>query len=259
MAHSMPIISLVEVIILVSIVSACTVHARGVNRAGAGGVAFHATGKGHAADGTTAGAGVSHGISDALTGASQGGNNAEVSVSPGNNGASVGVTSGSNPSASTPMPHRGITSPVPGVPVARAVEFLGAHNEVRASLNEPPLQWDNGLAQYARGFAAKRALDCKMLHSYGPYGENIFWGEKDVWTPTQVVESWVSEDKYYDKTNNVCAPGQMCGHYTQVAWLDTTKVGCAIVTCLNGGSYAICNYDPPGNYVNESPFKHFQG
>ncbi|PKI60980.1 hypothetical protein CRG98_018610 [Punica granatum] len=186
MAHSMPIISLVEVIILVSIVSACTVHARGVNRAGAGGVAFHATGKGHAADGTTAGAGVSHGISDALTGASQG-------------------------------------------------------------------------AQYARGFAAKRALDCKMLHSYGPYGENIFWGEKDVWTPTQVVESWVSEDKYYDKTNNVCAPGQMCGHYTQVAWLDTTKVGCAIVTCLNGGSYAICNYDPPGNYVNESPFKHFQG
>lgn len=158
-----------------------------------------------------------------------------------------------------PSTHRCGTSPRPGVPVSRAGEFLAAHNKIRAGENEPPMRWDSVLARYARRFAAKRAVDCKMLHSYGSYGENIFWGQKDVWTPTQVVDSWASEGQYYDKANNTCANGQMCGHYTQVVWLDSTRVGCAMVTCFDGGMYTICNYDPPGNYVNESPFEPYRG
>lgn len=147
----------------------------------------------------------------------------------------------------------------PGIPISNAHEFVLAHNKVRLGLGEPPLKWDKNLARYSRRFAAKRAADCKMLHSYGPYGENIFWGAQAAWSPSQVVDSWVGEGKFYDATHNSCAQGQMCGHYTQIVWRDTTRVGCAWVTCLNGGMYAICSYDPPGNYVNESPFSTYPG
>ncbi|KAI3412972.1 SCP domain-containing protein, partial [Psidium guajava] len=137
---------------------------------------------------------------------------------------------------------------------APASEFVQAHNKVRLGLGQPPLRWDKNLAKYSRRFASRRATDCKMIHSYGPYGENIFWGAQAAWSPSQIVDSWVSENQFYDPTHNSCAEGQMCGHYTQVVWRDSTRVGCAWVSCLNGGMYAICSYDPPGNYVNESPF-----
>ncbi|KAJ9694597.1 hypothetical protein PVL29_010193 [Vitis rotundifolia] len=135
-----------------------------------------------------------------------------------------------------------------------AREFILAHNVVRAHYREPPFKWDRGLARYARRFALKRVADCLMIHSFGPYGENIFWGMRDHWTPTDVVESWAKEHKYYNKDTNQCTQGQMCGHFTQIVWRDSVRLGCARVNCLNGGMYAICSYDPPGNYIDESPF-----
>ncbi|KAB1223967.1 Pathogenesis-related protein 1C [Morella rubra] len=133
-------------------------------------------------------------------------------------------------------------------------EFLFAHNKVRQHVGEPLLTWDRKLARYARRCATQRFLDCRMVHSYGPYGENLFWGKQDHWTPTEAVQSWVREHRFYDPQNNFCDPGQMCGHYTQIVWRDTLRVGCARKKCKNGGLYIICEYDPPGNYVNESPF-----
>ncbi|KAL4605239.1 hypothetical protein ACB092_09G014500 [Castanea dentata] len=133
-------------------------------------------------------------------------------------------------------------------------QFLSAHNKVRKMYDEPPLKWNRKLARYARRWAAKRAFDCRMVHSYGPYGENLFWAKHDHWTPSEAVKSWVEEKKYYDPRKKACAQGHMCGHYTQVVWRDTKRVGCARTNCKNGGLYVICVYDPPGNYVNESPF-----
>jgi uncharacterized protein YkwD len=133
-------------------------------------------------------------------------------------------------------------------------EFLHAHNNVRRHFNEPILKWSRKLARYARRWANKRFLDCQMIHSYGPYGENLFWGKYDHWTATEAVQSWIREHRYYNPHTNECAPGQMCGHYTQIVWRDTSRIGCARKKCLNGGLFVICVYDPPGNYINESPF-----
>jgi len=135
-----------------------------------------------------------------------------------------------------------------------AREFLIAHNKVRRHFGEPPLTWDKKLAHYARRWAAKRYYDCKMIHSYGPYGENIFWGKRAHWTPKEAVQSWVSEQKYFNPHSNGCVDGHMCGHYTQVVWRETLRIGCARKKCQNKGLFVICVYDPPGNYVNESPF-----
>ncbi|KAL0545034.1 hypothetical protein IC582_020172 [Cucumis melo] len=135
-----------------------------------------------------------------------------------------------------------------------AHEFLLAHNKVRLNVTHPLLNWDKKLARYARRWGMKRMNDCRMVHSYGPYGENLFWGALDHWTPKEAVESWSKEKQFYDPRHNACSAGQMCGHYTQIIWRDSLKLGCTRVKCQTGGVLMICEYDPPGNYLNESPF-----
>ena len=48
----------------------------------------------------------------------------------------------------------------------------------------------------------------------------------------------------------------MCGHYTQVVWRNTTKIGCAIYTCpgFQYGSTVVCDYGPGGNIGGQSPY-----
>ncbi|KAE8708015.1 pentatricopeptide repeat-containing protein [Hibiscus syriacus] len=140
------------------------------------------------------------------------------------------------------------------LPRSEIKQILKAHNEARAHESEPLYVWDESLALYARQWADKRINDCRIVHSNGPYGENIFLAAKDHWSIPKAVKSWVNEEKYYDKESNVCQPGKMCGHYTQIVWRDTMKVGCARVKCEMGGVFIMCSYDPPGNYQDENPF-----
>nr|CAD1819851.1 unnamed protein product [Ananas comosus var. bracteatus] len=74
------------------------------------------------------------------------------------------------------------------------------------------------------------------------------------YTAADAVNSWVSENQYYDHATNTCAQGQECGHYTQVVWRDSTMIGCARVVCNNGGIFITCNYYPPGNIDGQSPY-----
>ncbi|MQM04908.1 hypothetical protein Taro_037703 [Colocasia esculenta] len=136
-----------------------------------------------------------------------------------------------------------------------ARQFLASHNAARAGLGLPPLAWDKRLARYAQSYASQRRRDCALVHSGGPYGENIFWGSGRGWTPAQAVAAWVAERRWYDYRANSCAPGQMCGHYTQIVWGSSRRLGCASVTCSAGkGVFIVCNYDPPGNYIGERPY-----
>ncbi|EXB94562.1 hypothetical protein L484_022874 [Morus notabilis] len=134
-------------------------------------------------------------------------------------------------------------------------QFLGPQNAVRKALRMRPLVWDPRLEKYARWYADKRRYDCALVHSNGPYGENIFWGSGEGWTPAQAAEAWVAEQRWYRYWSNSCAGGEVCGHYTQIVWRETRKIGCARVTCFGGkGVFMTCNYDPPGNYVGERPY-----
>ena len=45
-----------------------------------------------------------------------------------------------------------------------------------------------------------------------------------------------------------------CGHYTQVIWRNTQRVGCGVAVCPNGAEIWTCNYDPPGNYLGQNPY-----
>ena len=134
-------------------------------------------------------------------------------------------------------------------------QFLAPQNAARKAMGMKPLVWDEKVTKYAKWYANQRQFDCDLRHSNGPYGENIFWGSGDEWTPEQAVMEWVLEKKWYSYGSNSCAVGEQCGHYTQVVWSTTERVGCARVVCYGGkGVFMTCNYDPPGNYVGLKPY-----
>lgn len=134
-------------------------------------------------------------------------------------------------------------------------QFLAPQNAARSTVGMRPLVWNTKLARYAERYANQRRRDCALKHSNGPYGENIFWGSGNGWTPAQAATAWASERKWYNYLSNSCAWGQECGHYTQIVWKGTMRVGCARVTCFGGkGVFMICNYDPPGNWIGEKPY-----
>lgn len=121
--------------------------------------------------------------------------------------------------------------------------MLNAHNSKRASHNALPLTWDSQLAAYAQDYANKFQCGGSLVHSGGPYGENLAMGYSDA---ASAVEAWYSEGANYDYSS--CS---VFDHFTQVIWKSTTKLGCAYKDC--DMKYIICSYDPAGNFVGQGP------
>ncbi len=132
---------------------------------------------------------------------------------------------------------------------------VAAHNQARQAVGVAPLQWSAELAVTAQRWADKlRESRCAMRHSGAAgLGENLAWASGQALSPAQVVGMWVGERRDYDAARNSCAPGKVCGHYTQVVWRGTTHVGCGMASCGNSEVW-VCNYTPPGNYVGQRPY-----
>jgi len=136
----------------------------------------------------------------------------------------------------------------------------------------PPLLWDSSLASRAQSYAEKLACipgGCtsgSLPHDYsnGGYGENLkcnsggrFRSQDKAEIERLVmdqIESWWSEfriagDKIGEYLRSM-PDGEMnskIGHFAQMAWAETTKVGCGVQR--NGSKMIlVCNYDPIGNY-----------
>ena len=135
--------------------------------------------------------------------------------------------------------------------------ITAAHNVVRDGVGIGELTWDPVLAEFAAAHVAflDEERNCDLFHSVNPpYGENLFWSSFPSDAET-VVQSWADEVQDYDYPSNSCNPGRACGHYTQIVWANTQRVGCAKITCGGGrGQIWSCNYDPPGNWVGEHPY-----
>ncbi len=65
-----------------------------------------------------------------------------------------------------------------------------------------------------------------------------------------MVADWASEKSMFRPGifPNVSQTGRWSdvGHYTQIIWPGTTRVGCALQTS-SASDYLICRYSPPGN------------
>lgn len=136
--------------------------------------------------------------------------------------------------------------------------ILDEHNKERALVGSPDLKWDDSLAEYAYQWAYKLAKSDKDIHhrSKDEYGENISYWSGLPFTPEFGIRMWNDEKKdyRYGKYGKTSQKG-MTGHYTQVVWYTTTKVGCGCAKSKKGGYYFVCNYSPPGNWIGEFPYK----
>jgi pathogenesis-related protein 1 len=148
--------------------------------------------------------------------------------------------------------------------------IIAAHNKFRAAVGvTKKLTYSKALASSAQAWAnhLKQTNACKMRHSEpdSKYGENLFWGSALTWTDgrkelqkvssKQVVEDWGSEKADYHYASNTCADGKMCGHYTQIVWRATTKVGCGVAVCGDTQEQVwVCQYQPAGNWLGKKPY-----
>lgn len=83
-------------------------------------------------------------------------------------------------------------------------DYLKTHNDARSLVGVPNLVWDAALAQYALTYANSRKADCSLVHSNGPYGENLAKGSSSTFSGVSAVNLWVAEKPYYSYTTNSC-------------------------------------------------------
>lgn len=126
---------------------------------------------------------------------------------------------------------------------------MNEHNIKRALHGVGALTWNQALADYAANYAANN-FDCnnvQLIHSHGPYGENLAAGYVGGAAP---VDAWYNEISQYNFNDPGFSPAT--GHFTQVVWKGTSELGCAYVTCNNAWrQYTICEYQEPGNWIGE--------
>lgn len=139
---------------------------------------------------------------------------------------------------------------------------LDLHNRARRDVGTAPLAWSAELADFAQKWADHLAKDegCRMQHRprSGPwgskYGENIFWGSAASFSPKDAANSWYGEIKDFKPGILTGDNWYKTGHYTQMVWKNTTHVGMGQAVCPNGAIIIVGNYNPPGNYMGQSPY-----
>ncbi|XP_062587435.1 cysteine-rich venom protein latisemin-like [Saccostrea cucullata] len=139
--------------------------------------------------------------------------------------------------------------------------IVDKHNEFR-SLVQPSavimarMSWDDEIALVAQSYADA----CKgLVHDGGrqrsipgrfSVGQNLASASYDLgWAG--VVTLWHDEVKDFTLGGNNDL--FKVGHYTQVVWKDSIKIGCGFAVCGSTRSY-VCNYGPGGNSDINNPY-----
>jgi len=159
------------------------------------------------------------------------------------------------------------------------VGMTAAHNAARAALGAEPalpdLTWSTELAAVAQDWAdTLTSSECGSIAHRMPntYGENIaMHGTSRLvqpFSPEEAVAGWDAEVACWEygtisrteQCDMQCAQdlnSNGCGHYTQLIWRNTERVGCGYSTCADERfTYEVwvCNYDPPGNFIGQTPY-----
>jgi cysteine-rich secretory family protein len=168
--------------------------------------------------------------------------------------------------------------------------ILGAHNGYRQTCGAPALVWDPTLAANAQAWAsgchvnsqggfchqAETPDKCPGAPGNNPNGESTSFAYRTITqsgssphsvlpaqSPVDAVKSWYCEVSRFPfdstspsidfgYTGSNCS-GTATGHFTQVVWKSTMRVGCAMATCPAPGTSGIqgtlwvCEYAPAGN------------
>ena len=190
------------------------------------------------------------------------------------NAKQAGATEKKDDAAKKDDAKKAAATPAPLSDLAKAL--VSAHNAVRKSaaaevkkalglkeLKLADVTWDPELAAYAQEWADRLKVQtaCRLQHRpkagrfAQKYGENLYWSGAQVWSNGKrvaqpiaadvVLDSWAREKAMLDLKAKTCSGD--CGHYTQVVWKTSVRIGCAVATCGTKDQVLVCNYDAPGN------------
>ncbi|KHJ88517.1 SCP-like protein [Oesophagostomum dentatum] len=108
--------------------------------------------------------------------------------------------------------------------------------------------------------AMRHAQKCVFQHSYDneDLGENLYAitapNYDKAKTAEKACQSWWDELKQPGVGQDNILTGEVfdrgVGHYTQMAWEKSYKLGCAVQHCPRM-TYVVCQYGPGGNDINE--------
>ncbi|MBA2466210.1 MAG: SCP-like extracellular [Sphingomonas sp.] len=144
--------------------------------------------------------------------------------------------------------------------VGRTTNFdqrlLSAHNRERAAVASPRLEWDPQLAVSAARWAEYLGRTGKFEHSDTDEGENLWAGTRGHYTPEAMVGLWTAEKRHFKPGrfpyNSTTGDVDDVGHYTQLVWRTSRKVGCAM-SRSKAEDVLVCRYSEPGNAIGELP------
>ncbi|XP_075951235.1 cysteine-rich venom protein TEL1-like [Anarhichas minor] len=142
-------------------------------------------------------------------------------------------------------------------------KIVNKHNQLRRGVqptasNMLEMSWSSEAAANAQRWANT----CSMNHSpesnrvisTSGCGENLYMSsQQDSWN--DAIQDWYDEVKDWrygvGSTN-----GGVIGHFTQVVWYRSNKVGCAVAYCPNSSYkyFYVCQYCPPGNLQYSRPY-----
>ena len=158
--------------------------------------------------------------------------------------------------------------------------LLAQHNQIRSAAlpsaaNMTCLTWDADLETVAQNWATQ----CNFFHNpnrgsayaalstnTGQVGENIYITTASrasaLTGANGATALWAAELSDYTCASNSCTPGKVCGHYTQLVWVNTRRVGCAVQLCatviglpnFSNAQLVVCDYNPAGNFIGQTPY-----
>ncbi len=131
---------------------------------------------------------------------------------------------------------------------------LAAHNRERALVGAPPLVWDNDLGTSAATYAQQLAFTGRFEHSDRAarrgIGENLWTGTHGAYSVEAMIGAWASEKRVFFPgifpANSRTGNWIDIGHYSQVIWPTTQRIGCALAATART-DYLVCRYSPAGN------------
>ena len=139
--------------------------------------------------------------------------------------------------------------------------LLAAHNAERSRLGIPALDWDKDLAADARVWADELAATGRFEHSPDDpgkplQGENLWAGTPLAYAPEAMVGLWRAERSDYRPgifpNNSRSGDVEKVGHYTQLIWRNSRRVGCASAVGRDE-EFLVCRYSEAGNITGQRP------
>ncbi|WP_055077241.1 CAP family protein [Pseudanabaena sp. 'Roaring Creek'] len=145
---------------------------------------------------------------------------------------------------------------------------LSKHNTYRSIHHSPAMSLNSSVNSTAQAWADNLAATGTFAHSSSAQrngaGENLYvyyTTAPSIASDTlakNAIDSWYNEVKLY----NYATPGfsSATGHFTQVVWKGSTKLGCGAskgTKTLSGrmynAFYVVCQYSPAGNVIGQFP------